>query len=200
MSLETIVITLSYLGIFILITINGIVSFPSSQVVYVVAGYFAMLGKFNIFGVILAGAVGNTIGNVILYEISRRKGLKYSLKLLRFLHIPGLDMEKEVEKVKKVFEKKGAWFLFFGKLVNPVKIFIPIPAGISHMNRFVFTSIIFVTSLIWASVFTSLGYFFGKSFENFGIYGIIMIVLVFVFGFVFYKYMNSADILKELEK
>lgn len=198
MSLEQVIISLSYAGIFFLMILNGVVSFPSSQIMYLIAGYFAYAGDLNIFWIVFIGAIGNTIGNVILYEISRKHGLKYVLKVNEFI---GFEFfrKKDISKVERVFEKRGVWFLFVGKLINPIKIIIPIPAGMAKMSRAIFIPIVFVASLIWASVFTYLGFFFGKSYEGLGIYGVVMIVLALTFGFIFYKYMNSDGVVEELK-
>ena len=199
MSIETIILTFSYLGIFLLITLNGIISFPSSQLIYVIAGYFASTGDLNLYAIIIVGTIANTLGNVILYEMARRKGLKYTLKFFKYLELTNINIEKEIKKIKIVFKKKGTIFLFFGKLINPIKIFIPIVAGISKMNRAVYISIILITSTIWAIIFTLFGLYFGKSYENYGWYGLIMMVFFGTFLLIMYKYMNSEAILKELK-
>ena len=196
MSLEEIIISLSYFGIFVLLTSNGIISFPSSQIIYIVAGYFASRGDLNLFLVILVGAIANSVGNLILYEISRRKGLDCSLKLFKFLDM--LNPRKEIRKIQIAFKKRGYFFLFVGKLVNPIKVFIPIPAGISKMNRVKFFAIVFIASGIWGSVFSYIGYYFGKSWEKFGYYGLIMFTIFIVVIIMFYKYINSKEIIEEL--
>ncbi len=200
MSLESVVIFLGYFGIFSLILINGIISFPSSQFIYIITGYYIYLGKFDFWTVVFLGAIANTIGNIILYEISRKKGLTYVLKFNNLIGLP-IFREREINKIKKVFEKKrGYIFLFVGKFINPIKILIPIPAGISKMNRFFFGFIILITSFLWALAFVSLGYFFGKNFELFGYYGAIMLLLAGTFIYLFYRSMNKDDIIKELGK
>ena len=199
MTIEQLIITLSYFGILLLMTINGIIAFPSSQLIYIIAGIFAYAGDLNVILVILIGALGHTIGNYILYEIARRKGIDYSLKFLKILTI-AKDPRKEIKKVEIAFKKKGNWFLFIGKLVNPIKIFIPIPAGISKMPRVTFLIISYITSTIWATIFTLIGYYFGKSYENFGFIGLGMLIIFVTVIIYFYKYINSQEILNEIEK
>ena len=141
MNFEYLILTFSYLGIYVLMTINGVVAFPSSQILYILSGYFIFQGDLNFALVVFFGALGHTTGNIILYEISRKKGLEY---ITSFKIFP----KREIEKVEAVFRKRGDWFLILGKLVNPIKVFIPIPAGISKMNRVHFGVIVFVTSVI----------------------------------------------------
>ncbi|MDA3854760.1 MAG: VTT domain-containing protein [Candidatus Woesearchaeota archaeon] len=200
MSIESLIINFSYVGLFILLIINGITSFPSSQILYIIAGYFAFTGDLNFWLVVIFGGLGMSIGNIILYEISRRKGLDYVLKINKFI---GFEFfrKKDILRVNKVLKKKkGYIYLFFGKFINPIKIIIPIPAGMSHMNRFYFSVIIMITSFFWALAFTSFGFYFGKNYEAFGYYGAGMIILAVIFVFLFYKSMNGSDVVKDLEK
>ena len=199
MTLEYIISTLSYLGIFLLLIANGFISFPSSQIIYIIAGYFAYTGNINIYYVILIGALGQTIGNYILYEISREKGLDYSSKFIQFL-FPYHDAKREICKFQIAFNKRQIFLLFVEKLVNPIKIFIAIPAGIIKMNRALFLTIVFITSTIWATIFTYIGFYFGKNYQNFGYIGAIIFLIAILVMYSFYKLMNSKEVIKELEK
>jgi len=199
MSIEYIIITLSYFGIFMLMTSNGIVSFPSSQILYIIAGYFAFKGDLNLFYIIIFGSLGQTIGNFFLYEVSKKKGIKYAVQFVKFV-FPFADAQKEIKKFQIVFNKKKIFWLFFGKLTNPTKIFISIPAGIANIPRIIFLPIVYITSAIWAIAFTLIGYYFGKSYNNFGYIGAIILIIAIIIMSYFYKLMNSSEVLKELKK
>jgi len=182
----------SYLGIFALMISNGFISFPSSQILYIICGYFIFTGTLSLPIVVLFGVIGNTIGNIILYEVARAKGMHFLTKIPVF-------PERELKKVQAVFQKKGAWFLAIGKLIPALKVFIPIPAGISKMNRWLYVTIIVITSTIWTAPFLAIGFYFGKSSRLFGRYAIIMTIIAFVVLAVFYKFMNSEEVVKEIE-
>lgn len=172
-----------------LMTTNGFVSFPSSQIIYMITGYFIFTGDLNLGLVLLVGTVGNTLGNFILYEVARYKGLQYILSWKIF-------PAEIVMKVVKTFEKRGKYFLFVGKLLPAIKVFIPIPAGLSKMNRILFGIIILITSAIWAGIFIAIGYFFGKSSEIFGYYAPILIIVSIIVIYIFYKMMYNDEIKK----
>ncbi len=199
MGLEEIIITFTYFGILFLMTLNGFISFPSSQLVYIIAGYFAFTSDLNLLYIILIGALGQTIGNLILYEVARKKGVKYSIKFIQ-IFFPMLDSEKEVRKLQIAFNKRQKTLLFIGKLANPSKIFIPIPAGIAKMNRAIFLIITYITSSLWALGFALIGYYFGKSFKNFGFIGIGLLIAFILVMIYFYRLMNSDEVMKELNK
>lgn len=192
-TIESIILFSGYAGIFFLMISNGVISFPSSQILYIIAGYFVFTGHLNLFLVVVAGALGNTIGNIILYELARSKGLSY---LLRWKIFP----ERELRKVQVAFNKKGAWFLFIGKLIPALKVFIPIPAGIAHMNRPLYAAIILVSSSIWPFAFLAIGYYFGKSAHVFGAYAVVLAFIALIVATVFYKFMNSEEVISEIEK
>ncbi len=191
-SIEQIIISLSYFGIFLLMISNGAVSFPSSQILYIIAGYFVFTGDLSLLPVIIVGAVGNTIGNVILYELVRAKGAKYITKFRLF-------PEEIVQKVQIAFTKRGTWFVFIGKLIPALKVFVPIPAGLAKMNRGLYASIILVASAIWTLPFIAIGYYFGKSSDVFGKYAIVLIIIALVIMTVLYRYMNSEEVVSEIE-
>ena len=191
--LESIIVSLGYLGIFLLMIANGFISFPSSQILYIIVGYFISIGTLALVAASLVGALGNTIGNIILYEFSRRKGISYITQYKMF-------PQREVKKVEIAFQKKGAWFLFIGKLLPAIKVFVPIPAGLGKMNRTLYAVIIFVSSYIWSLIFIAIGYYFGKSSNVFGSYAVILMIVALVVVALFYKYINSEEIAREIEE
>lgn len=191
-SIEQVIITLGYVGIFGLMISNGILGFPSSQFLYIISGFFIFTGELNLILVSLIGAIGNTIGNIILYEIVRRKGIAFITKFKIF-------PKREVQKVQAVFSKRGAWFVFIGKLLPAIKVFIPIVAGVGKMNRTYYIPIIFVSSVIWSLIFITIGFYFGKNIEFLGIYTIVLILIALIIVGIFYRYMNSKKILQEIE-
>lgn len=192
-NIEMIITVAGYFGIFALMVANGALSFPSSQVLYVITGYFVAQEKLLLIPVLFVGAFGNTIGNIILYELARKYGKPFIVKLKLF-------PSRELEKVEIVFQKKGAWFIFIGKLLPAIKVFVPIPAGLGKMHRGIFALLMFIASSLWALGFIALGYFFGGTFKIFGPYALIPITIALVVVALFYRYLNSSEILHELKK
>jgi membrane-associated protein len=135
----------------------------------------------------IAGALGNTIGNILLYEVSRRKGLEY---IAAFKLFP----ETEIKKVQAAFTLKGSLFLFVGKLLPSIKVFVPIVAGIGKANRVLFTVLMMVSSLIWTIPFLSVGYVLGKSTDFFAQYVVILMVVALIVVYGFYRYINSEGV------
>lgn len=191
--IESTLIALGYLGIFSLMISNGAISFPSSQVLYIIAGYFISTGDLNLALVVFVGAVGNTIGNIILYELVYFKGLHYIEKWHVF-------PKAELRKVTVAFRKKGVWFLFVGKLIPALKVFVPIIAAIGKAKRKYYIPLMLIASTIWTAPFLAIGYFFGKSSDVFGQYAIVIFIIALVAMGLFYRYINSKEVLEEMKK
>ena len=193
MDIEAIILAFSYLGIFGLMTLNGFASFPSSQILYIIVGYFIGTGTLSLFPAALSGALGNTIGNVLLYEAIRKHGVRYLEKFQIF-------RKEDIRKVEIVFRKRGTWFLFIGKLLPAIKVFVPIPAALGKVHRGVFASIMFAASFIWSLIFIAIGYFFGKGAELWKSYGVILMIIAGVVVFLFYRMLNAKEVTREIER
>jgi membrane protein DedA with SNARE-associated domain len=191
MSFEILIISFGYIAIFLFLVSNGIFNFPSSQIIYLICGYLVYIQKLNLFLVVLFGAVGNSVGNLILYEITRKYGLSKKLRSFRILPFYYLK-DEFLELLKKKFKKQGLIFLFFGKLISITKIFIPIIAGIGSVNRISYNLIIFITNLIWATIFVFTGFYFGKTVEFGLIFGIVFIIITIIFMYFFLKYLGIS--------
>ncbi len=165
-SLESLLQGGSLLLIFILMLSNGFFSFPSSQILYISLGVFIAQGKVALIPAFLLGALGNTLGNYLLFEMTHRHGEKFARKLLPL-------QDDMFEALKETFKEKSLFYLALGKLTPSLKVFIPLLAGVSKTKRSHTFLIFLITSFIWAAAFLAIGIFFGKSF-SFGKYGIIM--------------------------
>lgn len=192
-TIESLVTLLGYAGIFLMMITNGALSIPSSQILYIISGYFVAQGNFIFAVVVLVGALGNTIGNIILYELVRKHGRTF-IERIKFFPT------RELAKIEAAFKKKGAWFMFVGKLLPAIKVYVPIPAGLGKMHRGIFATLMFIASAIWAAGFLSIGYFFGKSADVFGRYALILVFVAFVVLFLFYRYINSEEVTRAIEK
>lgn len=187
MQLEQIISGLSYMGILILMFSNGIFSFPSSQVLYIIVGYFVGTGVLSLPLAIVVGATGNTIGNIALYEFAREHGMNAALKFLPM-------KPHHVKKTERFFEKKGLGFLFLAKLLPTLKVFVPIFGGIGKAPRIPYAALMFLASTVWAFIFIEIGMFFGKNTDVWKPYtGALAVISVFVVIFLWRSY-SKTDI------
>lgn len=144
----------AYIAVFFLMISNGATNFPSSQFLYIFTGYLSSYGTLSIYLIALFGALGNTIGNIVQYELVRSKGMAFATK--------HFSIKKEsFNSLNSFVEKHGAIYLFIGKLIPGLKVTVPIVAGLTRIDRRVIYIILLGSSLIWAMIFTHIGLLFG---------------------------------------
>ncbi|MBP6888510.1 MAG: VTT domain-containing protein [Candidatus Pacebacteria bacterium] len=160
MSLDFIISNFSYIGIFLLMVANGIVNFPSSQILYVIVGYFVSTDSLSFSASVLAGGLGNAIGNIITFLLIKKYEKPLAQKLLM---LPKETFDKMHTALHATFKERGMWWIFLGKLIPSIKAFIPVIAGLSQLKTLTTSIIFIVASLIWATGIISIGYFFGKT-------------------------------------
>lgn len=180
MDLHELISSGTYAAIFFLMIANGIINFPSSQVLYLVVGYFVARGDLSFMSAVLVGGMGNTIGNIATLLLVR----KYEHPLARKLLMMNEETFKKVHSaLSETFSRRGIWWLFLGKLTPSVKAFIPVIAGLAS-TPVITTSFMFLSaSLIWATGIIYLGYAFGEhvSFSSFlGVSFLIGATIVYV--------------------
>ena len=159
MDLHTLLSSGSYLAIFILMLTNGVTNLPSSQLLYIIAGYFVSTGNLLFIPTVIAGAFGNTIGNIITYKLVKKYDKPFARKLLM---LDEETFQKVHSALHSTFTDKGMWWIFLGKLTPSVKAFIPIVSGLANTPAKLTYFIFLIASSIWATAITSLGYYFGE--------------------------------------
>lgn len=184
--LETMVSNLGPPAIFLAMFIETIFPPIPSELVMPLGGYIAYVngqGYFGLAMMILAGALGSTLGAVIIYEMAlhggRRLILKYGKKL-------GVDKRK-IGIADQWFRKYGSYAVFFGRMAPGIRELISIPAGISKMKFDKFVVFTFAGSLVWSAFLGSIGYFLAEMWRDIGLGSIIGIVgVVIVLSIAFY--------------
>jgi len=186
--IENNLVTYGYFAIFLITFLNGILSntLTSSQITFLICGYFIALGKFDPVLVISIGLIARTIGNQVTYEIIRKYGL--SKKIRKFFKIKDILLNKL--KIKLFAD--GLVLIFMGKILPATHWVIPVLCGLSKTNRNTYFFLMLLTNLIWISLYTYLGFLFGKSFVV-GIYYLLGMTVITIFYLYFLKqYLNLS--------
>jgi membrane-associated protein len=101
----------------------------------------------------LAAILGDQVG----YTIGRTAGPKvFNRPDSRFFQ------QEYVDKAYGFFEKYGARTIVLARFVPIVRTFAPVVAGVSRMNRRVFTTYNIVGAVLWGAGVTTLGYYLGQ--------------------------------------
>ena len=191
LDLHSIITNFSYLAIFILMTTNGAVNFPSSQILYIICGYFISTSSLLFIPTIIVGALGNALGNTITFLLIKKYDKPLAQKILM---MDAATFTKVHGALHATFTRRGMWYIFIGKLIPSVKAFIPIIAGLAYTKTRLTATIFLLASLIWATALTSIGYYFGEHVTLKSISAVSLTIAVIV---VFFVYKNFR---KQIEK
>lgn len=156
----------SYLGVFLLMTLESMLLPIPSEVTMPFGGFLAQQGHVIFWLIVLAGAVGNLVGSLVAYAVG------YFLEesvIVSFIKKYGkfiLLSEHDYQRAMRWFQKYGAGVTFFSRLLPVVRTFISLPAGLAEMNIWKFSLYTFVGSFLWSAVLAWVGFSLGKNWES----------------------------------
>ena len=168
---------------------NGAVNFPSSQFLYIICGYFIATSSLLFVPTIIVGAVGNALGNIITFLLIKKYDKPLARKLLM---LDEVTFTKVHTALHATFSKRGMWYIFIGKLIPSIKAFIPIVAGLANTKTTLTAFVFLVASCIWATILTSIGYYFGEHVTLTSISTVSLVIGIIVIFFVYKKYSSQT--------
>lgn len=138
-----------------------------SELVFPLIGFTAQTNDLGIAGAIgmaLIGAVGSTVGAIIIYYVALKLGLPAITRIGKRYH---LITESDIKKTEKWFVRHGELAVFLCRMAPGVRELISIPAGIAGMNILKFTFFTFIGSCVWSIFLTLIGFFIGDAWIRF---------------------------------
>lgn len=167
-----------------------------SEIILPLGGYMAYTGKISLWGAIIVGTIGGTIGSIVAYFIGAYGGRPFIQKYGKYV----LINQKEFEKADKWFEKYGEITVFTSRLLPIIRTFISLPAGIAKVKFKKFVIYTFLGSLPWSIALTYGGYVLGQNWREIKKYfhgldyiigGILLVLIIWYVINHFSKYKNS---------
>jgi membrane-associated protein len=156
------------------------------------AGTFAALGSLNVSyvaGLLMAAAI---LGDTANYWIGHHLGE-------RAYHSRWIKKEY-LDRTHAFFEKHGGKTIFLARFVPIVRTFAPFVAGVGRMSYGYFLSYNVFGGIVWVSLFTFAGYFFGNIpviKHNFS-FVILAIILISVLPMVIEVWRNRREQRKDM--
>ena len=166
-----------YAGVFVIIFLESGIFFalPGDSLLFT-AGILATGLGFNLWLLIpmifLATFLGGILGYFIGTQIERLHNYSFFRKILSKEHL---------DKTHEFFEKHGAYAIILSRFVPVVRTFAPIVAGIGEMKYSKFIRYSLISSILWSTIVTSLGFFLGRIFpqiKDYLSYAIVLVIFV----------------------
>ncbi|MBO0903230.1 DedA family protein [Jiella sonneratiae] len=132
-------------GIVLLMALESACLPIPSEIVMPFAGYLASTGRFDLWAVALAGAIGCNLGSWAAYAVGARGGRRLVEKWSRH----SIFGPRELGLAERFFARYGPSATFISRMLPVVRTFIALPAGMAHMNQTKFHVYTFVGSFIW---------------------------------------------------
>ncbi len=155
---------LGYGGIVVAMAIESACIPLPSEVIMPFSGYLVSQGRFTLWGVSLAGALGCAIGSALAYAVGAYGGRAFILKYGRY----ALITPHEVDRADRWFQRYGMAATFLSRLLPVIRTFISLPAGIARVPFGRFLVYAFLGSLPWSWVLAYVGMLLGEHWEQVG--------------------------------
>lgn len=120
------------------------------------AGAFAALGSFEIVPLMLLLIAAAIAGDTVNYWIGARIGPRAFSGNVRFLK------QEYLVRTTAFYEKHGGKTIVLARFIPIVRTFAPFVAGVGRMNYGRFLAYNVVGAVVWVTLFTLAGYYFGN--------------------------------------
>ncbi|HKQ09424.1 MAG TPA: DedA family protein [Blastocatellia bacterium] len=154
--------SLGYAGVVLLMAIESACIPLPSEIIMPFSGYLVYTGRFNLWGVGVAGALGCVLGSIVAYYIGLYGGRPLIEKYGRYILVSHHDLDL----ADRWFQKYGEIIVFASRLLPVVRTFIAFPAGVARMNMSRFILYTFLGSLPWCLGLAYVGQKLGEQWDK----------------------------------
>ena len=123
-----------------------------------VSAFLAAAGYFSLPGVILASAVGGSLGDQIYFYLARKHG---GLLLTR-----SERLRRVYPRAEKLLQKYGAAVVLASRFMAGLRIAIATVCGLFKMPPVKYSVLNFVSALVWSSFYGLLAYHLGPALRS----------------------------------
>ena len=154
--------TLGYGGIVLLMAIESACIPLPSEIIMPFPGYLVYTGRFNIWLVAVAGAVGCVVGSLVAYWVGMYGGRPLIEKYGKFV----LVSKHDLDLADRWFDRFGELIVFVSRLLPAIRTFIAFPAGVARMDLKKFVIYTFAGSLPWCLGLAYVGQKLGEQWDK----------------------------------
>jgi len=175
---------LGYAGVVLLMAIESAAIPLPSEIIMPFSGFLVASGRFSLFGLGLAGAIGSTIGSFITYYLGFHGGALLIKKYEQLVHVSA----GELSITERFFKKFPHTSTLFGRVLPVIRTFISIPAGIAKVPIVSFLVYAFIGSFVWSYFLAWIGLRLGENwhsleqyFRKFDLFVLALVVVGIIF-------------------
>ena len=121
------------------------------------AGSIAAIGKMNIHLMVVLLIIAAILGDAVNFMIGKYFGEKLfanpNSKIFKQSHL---------QKTQQFYAKHGGKTIILARFIPIVRTFAPFVAGMGHMTYHHFLAYNVIGGVLWVTIFSYLGYFFGN--------------------------------------
>ena len=151
-----------YAGVLGLMAIESACIPLPSEIIMPFSGYLVSTGRFNLFLVATAGALGCNVGSAVAYAVGRYGGRPF---VDRWGWLVLLD-HADLDRAERFFARFGAPAVLIGRLLPVIRTFIALPAGMARMRQVPFHLYTFIGSWPWCLGLAWIGYALGSKWNS----------------------------------
>lgn len=142
-----------YGGIALLMAIESACLPLPSELIMPFVGYLVSTGRFSLFWVATAGALGCNLGSTVAWFVGDLGGRPLAEKLGKYVLIDS----GELDRIDRFFARYGSITVLVARLLPGIRSFIALPAGIAHMRQLSFQLYTFIGSWPWCYALAYIG-------------------------------------------
>jgi membrane protein DedA with SNARE-associated domain len=151
-----------YTGILITMAIESACIPLPSEIIMPFSGYLVSTGQFSMFGVTMAGAMGNVLGSLVAYYVGVWGGRPFVERYGPYVLVSSRDLEM----ADRWFLKYGEAAVLISRMLPVVRTFISLPAGIVRMNVPKFIVFSFIGAVPWCYLLAYIGLKLGERWDG----------------------------------
>ena len=133
-----------------------------SEIIMPFSGFLVSTGRFDLFMVATAGAIGCNVGSTAAYLLGSYGGRKAVLRWGHYVFFGA----GEVDRLDSFFNRYGSTAVLIGRLLPVVRTFISFPAGVAKMSFVRFQIYTFIGSWPWCFALAYVGMILGNQWKN----------------------------------
>ena len=134
----------------------------SSEIVVPLGGALASQGRLSFAGVVAAASIGNLVGSLVAFGLTKRWGEAFILGPGRRI---GLHAG-HVRLAHRLFDRFGLLAVFGGRLLPVIRTYISFPAALSTIGWPSFTAATLLGAIPWNLGLAYAGFKLGENYES----------------------------------